>query len=114
MTERGTQTYRVYVSLYITKDGRVRIYLQSRAIKVAEETFHALKNNFGKHLNRKHDGNFEILINSKKDWEDLQGHFDKLCPAIFEGWKKKREKQSQDEFEEADSAEADKEFSKDT
>ena len=103
LTDKGNQTYRVYVSLYISKNGRVRIYLQSRAIEVAEKEFQELKNNIDKRLNKKHDGNFEIVITSKKDWEGLKDHFKKLCPAIFEGWKKKREQQSQDEFESTES-----------
>jgi hypothetical protein len=105
LTERGSQSNRVYVALYIydLKPGKVRIYLHSRAVSAAGDGFRRLEENIGDQVNRHRDGAYEIWVNSKDDWNNLKAHFEELCPAIESGWKKKREQQSVEESEATES-----------
>ena len=107
LTETGTQSNRVYVALYIhdLKPGRTQIYLHPRAVlAAAPDTFHDFEKKLGERINKKPDGSREIWIKSQSDWDILKTHFEELCPSIISGWKKKREKQSQEEFEATESA----------
>ena len=106
LTETGTQSSRVYVALYIhdSKPGRVQVYLHSRAITVAMKDFQIFEESIPDRINKRNDGSWDIWVNSSNDWENLKPYFEGLCPAIVSGWKQKREKQSQEEFEDTGSS----------
>jgi len=101
LTESGSQSNRVYIALYIhdSKPGLVQIYLHHRAVDAASSGFEGFEKALHKRLNRKNDGSYEMWVQSKDDWNELKTHFEKICPSVIDGWKKKREQQSKDEFE---------------
>lgn len=60
------------------------------------------------------DGGAEIWIRSLNDWEQAKPQFDRLCPAIIEGWKQQREEQAAEEFADAKQDEAAKDSESET
>ena len=101
LTESGSQSNRVYVALYIhdSKPGLVQIYLHHRAVDAASSYFEGFKKLLHQRLKRKNDGSYEMWVQSKDDWNEVKNHFEEFCPSVIDGWKKKREQQSKDEFE---------------
>lgn len=93
LTEAGSESNRVYVSLYIydTHPGKVQILLNPRAIEAAANKFQSFKEKISDRITIKRDGAAEIWVKSLEEWEELVPHFTKLCAAISDGWKKKRE-----------------------
>ena len=104
LTEAGSQSNRVYVSLYLqdARPNSVQIYLQARAIETISSDFQSFAEPLGDRLGRKQDGSADLWVKSKSDWNSLKMQFEKLCPSILSGWKIKREQQSKDEFESAE------------
>lgn len=45
-----------------------------------------------------------MWVQSKDEWNEVKNHFEKFCPSVIDGWKKKREQQSKDEFEATESS----------
>ena len=101
LTESGSQSNRVYIALYIhdSKPGLVQIYLHHRAVDAASSGFEGFEKALHQRLNKKNDGSYEMWVQSKDDWNEVKNHFEKFCPSVIDGWKKKREQQSKDEFE---------------
>lgn len=93
LTESGSESNRVYVSLYIydTLPGKVQILFHPRAIEAAVNKFQSFKEKISDRITIKRDGAAEIWVKSLEEWEELVPHFTKLCAAISDGWKKKRE-----------------------
>ncbi len=101
LTESGTQSNRVYIALYIhdSKPGVAQIYLHHRAVDAASSGFEALGNALAQRLKKRNDGSYEMWLQSRNDWNEVKDHFEEFCPSVIDGWKKKREQQSKDEFE---------------
>jgi len=101
LTESGNQSNRVYIALYIhdSKPGLVQIYLHHRAVDATSSGFEGFEKALQQRLDRKDDGSYEMWVQSKDDWNEVKNHFEEFCPLVIDGWKKKREQQSQDEFE---------------
>jgi hypothetical protein len=102
-TSSGTQSNFVYVSLYISNAfrGKTKIQIHPRAAKACSSSIEEYKGSIGGMLNMRNDGGAEIWIKSLSDWEHTKPNFDRLCPNIIEGWKKKREEKASEEFAEA-------------
>jgi hypothetical protein len=103
LTESGAQTNRVYISLYLSdlNPGKVNIYRHPRAIEISKDTFLSVRENLGDQVNIRKDGAIEIWISSNNEWNKIQPYLEKICKAIIEGWKHKREREVVKEFEEA-------------
>jgi len=103
LTESGSATHRVYVSLPLIDKhpGKVQIYLQPRAIEVSSDIFDSIKNSLGAKLKITSGGAAIIWVNSLQEWEKLRPQFDKICTAIVEGSKKKQEQEVVEEFQDA-------------
>lgn len=103
ISESGSPTYRVYIALYLSDPhpGRVEIAIYPRAIEVSLDAFNSIKDMFGEKIKYMSDGGAKIWIKSLHEWQNMQSYFEQLCPAILEGWKKKREREVVEEFQEA-------------
>jgi hypothetical protein len=102
-TEKGTPSYRVYVSIYISeaKKGQVQLVFQQRALQAAQEKIEKLLID---HPNRfvKSHGNLQTWVRSESDWASLSSSIESLIPAIIKGWQgKTREQNPQILFEES-------------
>lgn len=103
LTETGSQTNRVYVSLYVydNSPGKVEVRIQPRAVEAASNVFDVFKQNLGGRVKQRSDGGAEIWIGSWQDWEAISENFQKLCPAIVEGWKRIRDLGASAELQES-------------
>jgi hypothetical protein len=104
-TESGSLSNRVYVALYVHdgKPGQAQIYLYSRSIEAASNYFDLeFKGHLRERLNKRGEGAYSIQVNSEKDWFNLKETFGALYTEILKGWKQKRDSQSRDEFESAE------------
>lgn len=104
MTESGSESNRVCVSLYLQDNhpGKVHLVFHSRAAKTALGQFKVVNEKMGKSLKMKPEGSVTMWVKSQMEWNELAPHFSELCAGIVEGWKKKREEEVSQEFEEAD------------
>lgn len=104
LTSTGSESNRVYVALYIYENqpGRVKIQFYPRAVETSPDGFKNLKENLSKKVVFKPDGSSEIWIESMHDWENIKSNFKEICPKIISGWKAKKEKQSLEEFKDAE------------
>jgi hypothetical protein len=95
----GNPSNRVYVALYLNmnKSGEVKITFFPRAIEAAGEVFQNFSNEMGDRLAKATDG-LELLVRSVSEWQELKLRLSSVNKAIFEGWKKKKEQQSQDDL----------------
>jgi hypothetical protein len=93
LTESGAPTNRVYLSLYIFEAhrGKVQIRIQPRAVDAASGLFEGFKEQLGDRIEMRPDGAAGMWVTSLQDWQRIEQHFQELCPAIVEGWKRKRE-----------------------
>jgi endonuclease NucS-like protein len=98
--ETGSESNRVYLALYINDNQprRTKICLYPRAIEASKDAFSVFQNECDIQVDLKNDGGAEIWIGSLMEWEGLKPSFEKYCPELINGWKKKREKQSSQEF----------------
>jgi hypothetical protein len=103
LTETGSQSNRVYLSLYLqdAKPKWVQIYIHARAIETISSDFQSFAEPIKDRIGRKQSGSYELWVKSKTDWSSLQPQFEKLCPLILASWKKRREQKSKDEFNSA-------------
>ena len=104
LTEAGNQSHRVYIALYLSepKPGCIQIVVYNRSIQAAAKEFDEFKNNLADCISERTDGNYELWLKAKSDWEKIKNYFENFCPAIIQGWKQKRDQQSLEEFESAD------------
>jgi hypothetical protein len=95
ITETGSESNRVYISLYIydARPHKVEIRIHPRAIEAAPDAFESFKETLANRIKTRSDGGAEVWIGSSKEWEDVEEQFKKICPAIKQGWQGKREKQ---------------------
>jgi hypothetical protein len=110
ITDTGSESYRVYVSLYIYDyhPGKVEVRIHPRAIEAALDGFGSFKKTLADQIKIRADGGAEIWIKSLHKWENLLQYFKELCPAIKVGWQSKREQRVTEEH-----LAAEKESSKD-
>jgi hypothetical protein len=113
LTESGSPSYRVYISLYLfdAQPGKVQIYMQPRALeKITADLFQSIKDSLGSKIKFTGHGAPVIWVKSSKEWKELRPIFEKICTAIIEGGKRKREQEVVEEFQEAsqDSVETEK------
>ena len=100
-TEKGTPSYRVYVSIYVSEahPGMVQLVFQKRAIEAAEEEFDKFFSELGKKFENSH-GNFQTWIKSVTDWNELSMPIHTILKSIIMGWQaKSKEEDSQSFFE---------------
>lgn len=102
LTEGGSESNRVYVSLYLhdNRPSEVHLVFHGRAVQAALGQFKAINEKMKKPLKMKAEGSATMWINSQMEWNELTPHFSELCAGIVEGWKKKREEEVSQEFEE--------------
>lgn len=90
-TERGTPTYRVYVSLYLydNKPGQITLIFTQNAFEVAREELEKLPQVFPKiaTINQKLQ-QVELSLTDEK-WKNISNKLDEVIPAIIAGWKAK-------------------------
>jgi len=93
LTESGSESYRVYVSLYIhdSQPGKVEIRLHPRAVEAASESFTNFNKNLEDRIKLRGDGGAEVWLKSSSEWQEMAENFAQLCPNIVKGWKKRRE-----------------------
>ncbi len=93
ITETGSQSNRVYVSLYLHegKLGKVQLYFHPRAINAAGENWNEILTNFDIEIKKNDDGSAEIWVCSIEDCDKIISQFEKVCQVIIQGWKQKRE-----------------------
>ena len=102
ITESGSASLRVYITLYLVSKGKVRIQIYPRALEVHDDKFEIIiKNLNGK---KRIDGGVEVLVPTEQEWERLMPIFTELCPLILAGWKAKREQQVSEEFKETETS----------
>jgi hypothetical protein len=98
LTESGSESNRVFVSLYLsdTHRGEVQVRIHPRAVDAASD-FLKTRETPVEHMQLRSDGGAEIWINSLEGWNERALFFKKLCSAIVAGWKKRRERQAKSE-----------------
>ena len=72
-------------------------------MEVAAEALSELKTCVGNNMNNRSDGACDIWISSMENFSNLKTKLDSLCDSVMNGWKQKREQQSKDGFESAES-----------
>jgi len=98
LTESGTESNRVFVSLYLieSRPGEVQVRVHPRAMAAASEVLGS-EGITCQGMNLRPDGGAEIWIGSAEEWEAVTPFFQRLCEAIVAGWRKKRERQAHEE-----------------
>ncbi len=108
LTDSGSESNRIYVALYLNdhRPRETKIYLHPRTIEAAPESAVILEQALGNRVEIKPAGSIEVWIRPTEEWEQLVPVFERLCAAIVEGWRKKREEQTisetQPEVDDAD------------
>ncbi len=92
LTESGSESNRVYVSLYLSdaRPGEVQIRIHPRAMEAAADLITSREAFFEK-LQSRTDGGADVWISSIQSWNENTSFFEQLCGAIVAGWKKRRE-----------------------
>jgi hypothetical protein len=93
ITESGSQSNRVYLSLYLHdhKPGKTQIYMHPRAIEALGEHFPELKTSLGDRVSVRKDNSAIVWISSFKEWSSISENFKTICTGIIKGWQKKRD-----------------------
>jgi hypothetical protein len=93
-TEKGTPSYRVYVSLYISeaKRGKVQLVFQQRALQAAKEQFDKLLDVNPQRYTKSH-GNLQTWVKSESDWGTLRAELNPIISGILKGWQVKIQEQ---------------------
>lgn len=93
ITDTGSESYRVYVSLYIYDyhPGKVEVRIHPRAIEAAKDDFQSFQKKLSGRTKQRSDGGAEIWIKSTEEWQEVLPAFEEICPAIKLGWQNKRE-----------------------
>ena len=104
ITETGSESNRVYISLYIydAQPGKVEIRIHPRAVEAASDFFESAKEVFGNRIKGRADGGVEIWVKSTEEWQKVLPSLEELCPAIKLGWQSKREQRVIEEHQEAE------------
>lgn len=87
-TERGTPSYRVYVSVYIyeRRPKQLQLVFQRRAVEAAIDAFKRLQEEVpGRFLES--SGNLQVWIKSLSEWESLKESLKPVLVAMMDGWK---------------------------
>lgn len=89
-TERGTPSYRVYVSIYVSgsRRGEVQLVFQQRAIQTASHSFKQFLAEHGKRFRESH-GNLQTWIKSEAEWNELSSSIQPVLLGVIDGWKTK-------------------------
>ncbi|MBM4467487.1 MAG: DUF91 domain-containing protein [Chloroflexi bacterium] len=95
LTESGSESNRVFVSLYLydNRPGEVQVRIHPRAVAAASEFFTSPEAPT-ENMHRRPDGGVEVWIGSPDEWKKREPFFKKLCSAIVTGWRKGREQQA--------------------
>jgi len=94
-TERGTPSYRVYISIYVheRRPRQLQLVFQRRAVELAPHAFERLQEELaGRFLES--SGNLETWIKSLDEWESLKESFKPVLVTIVDGWKAKTQEES--------------------
>lgn len=101
VTESGSATNRVYIALFTNKTHcEVRIHIHPRAMQAAGESLEQLKTNVETRVSDWKDGSIEAIVRSKEEWEKSIESFRVFIPALIEGWKNKRQAETERQLEE--------------
>lgn len=93
-TESGSESNRVYVSLYISdsQPGKVEVRVHPRAVEAAKgdrsKSAQQIPN-----ITMRHDGAASLTVNSLEEWNGLLPVLEAFCQDVLQGWKAKRERQ---------------------
>ncbi len=92
VTETGTESNRVYASLYLSdsKLGKTQLVFQPRALEAATLLAGQLPTSFSKCFKIKPNGSAEAWIGSLSQWKELEHCVAELCEVIVSGLKQKR------------------------
>jgi hypothetical protein len=99
ITETGSQSNRVYVSLYLhdSRPGRVQLYFHPRAVLAAGERWkNFFKDIRGELTTGNKDGGAEIWIGSPEECEYVCSKSEEICDVIIQGWQEQRKSASLD------------------
>lgn len=98
LTESGSESNRVFVSLYLsdTHPREVRVRIHPRAVDAASDFLTSQETSI-EHMQLRPDGGAEVWISSIQHWNDTTPFFEKLFRAIVKGWKEKREQHASSE-----------------
>ncbi len=102
LTESGSESLRVYIALYLTTAGKVKIYIHPRASERVFGKFESIIHRFTGKVKIKADGGAETIVSSEEEWKKLIPLFQELCPFMLEVWKQKREQHVSEEFRETE------------
>lgn len=110
LTESGSESNRVFVSLYLNdaRHGEVQVRVHPRAMEAASEWL-VSEDVLYEGMRVRADGGAEIWISSAEAWETAVPFFQELCEAIVAGWKKRRELRAHEEAQPGDEGEAEEE-----
>lgn len=94
-TERGTPSYRVYVSVYIHehRPKQLQLVFQRRAVEAAAGAFERLQEELpGSFLES--SGNLQVWIKSLSEWESLKESLKPVLVTMMDGWKARTREES--------------------
>jgi hypothetical protein len=103
LTESGSDSNRVFVSLYLYElhPGKVQVRVHPRAGDVVAHFLSTAEVPSGR-VERRSDGGAELWVRSLEDWKAIEPFLRRLCAAVVAGWKKKREQQAKSETQQED------------
>lgn len=104
LTESGSESNRVFVSLYLSdaRPREVQVRIHPRAMDAASDLLTSQEAS-SEHMQFRPDGGAEVWISSMQHWNETTPFFEKLCRAIVAGWKKRREQHASSETQPGDS-----------
>ena len=81
ITESGSQSNRVYLSLYLHdhKPGKTQIYMHPRALEALGEHFPELKTSLGDRVLVRKDNSAIVWISSFEEWSSISENFKTIC-----------------------------------
>jgi len=93
-TERGTPSYRVYVSVYVNerKPKQLQLIFWKRAVEAAPLAFDEMKKESPIKFVSK-SGNLETWVKSSSEWETLSGLLKPVLDSMVDGWKRKSQEE---------------------
>lgn len=94
-TERGTPSYRAYVSIYLQerRPRQLQLVFQTRAVELAHHAFERLQEETsGRFLET--SGSLQTWIKSSDEWESLRESLKPVLAAMMDGWKAKTQEES--------------------
>ncbi len=102
LTDSGKQSNRIYLALYLqdNRPGSVQLFIHNRALELVTENIQVIKDKYKTMIHNWSDG-ILIQVSSRKDWDNIKDDLEPLCQDIWNGWQKKRQEESREEFESA-------------